>query len=267
MNSRIQALPAENIPAEKAPGHWVLARLGKRVLRPGGLSLTRKMMQALAISTEDKVVEFAPGLGITAEMALKFKPARHTAIERDPVAADQVRLYLQGEHQQCITASAHETGLADHCATVVYGEAMLSMQPDGRKFEIMQEAARLLSVAGNYAIHELCLVNVTPELQETIHDELCQALRVNATPLTQEQWGYLLTQAGFKIEQVEIAPMALLEPICILKDEGFTHGIHFLYRVMRNPEARARIGGMHKIFRKYREHLAAIMIVAEKQAF
>ena len=76
MNSRIQALPAENVPAEKAPGHWILARLGKRVLRPGGLALTRKMMQALAIQPEDKVVEFAPGLGITAKMALKCKPAQ-----------------------------------------------------------------------------------------------------------------------------------------------------------------------------------------------
>lgn len=266
MNSRLQPLPAETVSPEKAPGHWMLARLGKRVLRPGGLEMTRKMIQALAIQPGDKVVEFAPGLGITAKLALKCKPAQYTAIERDPIAAEQVRQYLQGEHQQCIIASAHETGLADHCATVVYGEAMLSMQPDGRKFEIMQEAARLLSVAGNYAIHELCLVNVTPELQESIHDELCQALRVNATPLTQEQWVYLLTQAGFKIDQVETAPMALLEPMRILKDEGITRGLGFLFRVMRNPDARARIERMRMIFRKYRKHLAAILIVAEKHA-
>ena len=44
-------------------GHWVLAKLGKRVLRPGGLELTRKMLSALSIGEEDDVVEFAPGLG------------------------------------------------------------------------------------------------------------------------------------------------------------------------------------------------------------
>jgi hypothetical protein len=33
----------------KMQGHWVLARAGKRVLRPGGLELTRQMLDALAM--------------------------------------------------------------------------------------------------------------------------------------------------------------------------------------------------------------------------
>ena len=46
------------------PGHWVLARLGKSVLRPGGMELTRRMLAALTIMSTDDVVEFAPGLRI-----------------------------------------------------------------------------------------------------------------------------------------------------------------------------------------------------------
>lgn len=34
---------------EKMQGHWVLARAGKRVLRPGGLALTKLMLRALEI--------------------------------------------------------------------------------------------------------------------------------------------------------------------------------------------------------------------------
>ena len=30
--------PGEGLQTAKMPGHWVLARLGKRVLRPGGMS-------------------------------------------------------------------------------------------------------------------------------------------------------------------------------------------------------------------------------------
>ena len=45
------------------PGHWLLAKLGKRVLRPGGLALTRAMLDRLNIQTQDSVIEFAPGLG------------------------------------------------------------------------------------------------------------------------------------------------------------------------------------------------------------
>ncbi len=261
-----QPMPAENIPASKAPGHWVLARLDKRILRPGGLALTRKMMQALNIGPTDKVVEFAPGLGVTAKMALEKKPARYTAIEREPVAAEQVRQYLNDKTQTCITASAQKTGLADQCATVVYGEAMLSMQPDGQKFEIMREAARLLPAGGQYAIHELSLVKVTPELQESIHEALCRTLHVGATPLTQEQWVYLLAQAGFKVTQIFTAPMALLEPVRIMRDEGLLQSLRFFFNLALHPEAYCRIAQMRAIFQKYKNHLSAIVIIAEKQA-
>ena len=42
------------------PAHWLLARLGKRVLRPGGLGITRALLDGLAVGPEDDVVEFAP---------------------------------------------------------------------------------------------------------------------------------------------------------------------------------------------------------------
>lgn len=45
---------------EKVQGHWALARVGKRVLRPGGIELTQGMLTALAIGPQDRVVEFAP---------------------------------------------------------------------------------------------------------------------------------------------------------------------------------------------------------------
>ena len=36
----------------KMPGHWLLAKMGKRVLAPGGLELTRVMLDRLAIQPE-----------------------------------------------------------------------------------------------------------------------------------------------------------------------------------------------------------------------
>jgi len=56
---------------EKMPGHRLLASLGKTVLRPGGIQMTRQMLEHLAITEQDHVVEFAPGLGITAKITLK----------------------------------------------------------------------------------------------------------------------------------------------------------------------------------------------------
>ena len=44
----------------KAQGHWILARMDKRVLIPGGKELTLKLVELLNISYVDEIVEFAP---------------------------------------------------------------------------------------------------------------------------------------------------------------------------------------------------------------
>jgi len=114
-------------PPEKLPGHWLLARMGKRVLRPGGLELTRRLLEALRIGTADHVVEFAPGLGITAGLALERHPESYTAIERDPAAAGRVQQYLAGPRYRCLVGSVEDSGLSAGSATVVYGEAIESL--------------------------------------------------------------------------------------------------------------------------------------------
>ena len=40
---------SEELDTTKMPGHWLLARLGKRVLRPGGRELTRQMLDSINI--------------------------------------------------------------------------------------------------------------------------------------------------------------------------------------------------------------------------
>jgi hypothetical protein len=99
------------------PGHWLLAQLGKRVLRPGGLELTRVMLERLNIQARDAVVEFAPGLGATARMALSRQPANYTAVERDETAAAEVRRLLAGPQQHCQLGRAEQTGLPNQSAT------------------------------------------------------------------------------------------------------------------------------------------------------
>lgn len=81
--------------SNRMPGHWLLAMLGKKVLRPGGLELTRKMLVGLDVQSDDRVVEFAPGLGVTARMTLSANSLAYTAIERDATATDQVRHWLE----------------------------------------------------------------------------------------------------------------------------------------------------------------------------
>src|SRR5690606_15001463 len=126
----------EALDASRMPGHWLLARLGKRVLRPGGAEMTRRLLAGLAIGSTDDVVEVAPGLGATTRLVLDAGPATYTGVDRDPAAADLVGSLLDGPGRRVVHASAADTGLPDASADVVFGEAYLTMQPDSQKRRI-----------------------------------------------------------------------------------------------------------------------------------
>ena len=87
--------PGAHLDVGRMPGHWLLARMGMRVLRPGGLELTHKMLEGLAIGSGDDVVEFAPGLGIPTRLVLARSPTSVVAIERDETAARATRRVLR----------------------------------------------------------------------------------------------------------------------------------------------------------------------------
>jgi len=248
------------------PGHWLLARMGKRVLRPGGIGLTRVMLDRLGIQSCDEVVEFAPGLGVTARLTLSRRPASYTAVERDEAAVRQVRDYLQGPRQTCHLGTAEQTGLPAQSATVVYGEAMLTMQGAEQKRRIVAEAFRLLKPGGRYGIHELSLVpdDLPEAVQEDISREMSRNIHVGARPLSVREWGDLLVGAGFGIRSEARSPMHLLEPLRLIRDEGVLRALRFVLNVIRTPEARKRVISMRRMFRKHRRHLAAVSFVAVK---
>lgn len=256
--------PSDN--THKMPGHWLLAKMGKRVLRPGGLELTRVMLDRLNIQPCDEVVEFAPGLGVTARLTLGKQPASYTAVERDEAAAATVKNYLTGARQRCQLGSAEQTGLPDQSATVVYGEAMLTMQGPEQKRRIISEAFRLLKPGGRYGIHELSLTpdDLPEAVQEDISREMSHNIHVGARPLSAREWRELLAGAGFEIQSEATAPMHLLEPRRLIRDEGFFRALRFVFNVIRTPEARKRVFSMRRMFRSHRRHLAAVSFIAVK---
>ena len=258
----------QDVSLDKMPGHWLLARMGKHVLRPGGLELTRWLLTRLAISSTDDVLEFAPGLGVTTRMALAESPNSYTAVERDPGAGSIVRQFLTESNQTCVVGTAEGTRLPDKYDTVVFGEAMLPMQPATTKLRIMREAARLLVPGGRYGIHELCLVpdEIDDSIRDAIQHELSDEIHVGVRPLTVSEWRNSLEAAGLVVVAEQTAPMHLLEPTRLVKDEGLLRAIRFAWNVATHSAARRRVLKMRAVFHKYRNNLVAIAIVAQKPA-
>jgi ubiquinone/menaquinone biosynthesis C-methylase UbiE len=250
----------------KEQGHWVLAKMGKRVLRPGGKELTHKMISGLNIKTTDHIVEFAPGLGYTAGIALKLNPANYTGIELDEKVAENLRTKITGMNRSIINANAANTPLDAASTDKVYGEAMLTMHADHRKAEIIREAHRILKPGGLYGIHEIVLSpdDIPDDHKAKIQREMAEVIRVNARPLTQTEWTNLLKNEGFEISIIEQNPMHLLKTSRMIDDEGFIRTLKIGFNILKNSAARKRIMSMRKVFNRYENQMRSIAIVAKK---
>ncbi len=263
----LDRLPGESLDVAKMPGHWLLARLGKRVLRPGGLGMTQSLLTTLNIGTDDDVVEFAPGLGVTARMIIDRKPRNYVGVERETKAAQwTVRQLPKRSNIAVVVGTAERTNLPAGSASVVLGEAMLSMNVQTHKEHIAAEAFRLLRTGGRYGIHELAIVpsGIPREHMDEINRALSSAIHVGARALSTQEWTALLENAGFRVIQTGHAPMHLLRPKRLIQDEGLLGALRLAKNVLVDAPARRRVLDMRRIFKRYRQNLSAVFLVAQK---
>lgn len=260
------ALPGSTLEADRMPGHWLLARLGKRVLRPGGVELTNHLIESLGIGSADDVVELAPGLGSTTELVLARNPRSYTGVDRDEVAARRVGALAAGENRKVVQGSAASTGLDAASADVMFGEAYLTMQPASQKQKIVAEISRVVRPGGRIGIHEVAFApdDIAESDAASVSDALTANIKVNVTPLTIRGWTELLESAGFRIDGRFTAPLHLLEPRRLVADEGVRGALRFLKNVLSDSDARRRVIGMRRAMHDNRDHLQACVLTATR---
>lgn len=249
-------------------GHWLLARIGKHVLRPGGKKLTERMLANADIAGKD-VVEFAPGLGLTTRAILERDPKSYRGVDRDPQVVDIISKLTSEKATipaSCVQRDAADTGLESNSADVVIGEAMLTMQTERGKQAIIGEAFRLLRAGGTYSIHELGLKpdNLDESVKDEVRKALARSIKVNARPLTEQEWRELLEAEGFEVLWRGKEPMALLDMKRNIADEGIGGVLRILRNVLGNKDIRARVLNMKHTFDKYSNELTGIAFVVRK---
>ena len=252
--------------AGRMQGHWLFAKLGKRILRPGGRLLSARLLEQAKPGSDDDIVELGPGVGATAEVLLRANPKTYRGVDPNPEGRDAVKSILT-KHPQAdyVVADARETGLPDACADLVVGEAMLTIQDDAGKNAIIAEAARLLRDGGRYAMHEMAwLPDHTDEERETARKELSRVIKVGARPLTLEGWTELLAAHGLVAEWHDRAPLHLLEPRRLISDEGLWGALRFWRNARRLPGARDRLKAMRQGFQIQGRLMGGIVILARK---
>lgn len=261
-------LPQSNRDPAHLQGHWLLARIGKHVLRPGGKKLTERMLANADIAGKD-VVEFAPGLGLTTRAILERDPKSYRGVDRDPQVVDIISKLTSEKATipaSCVQRDAADTGLESNSADVVIGEAMLTMQTERGKQAIIGEAFRLLRAGGTYSIHELGLQpdNLDESVKDEVRKALARSIKVNARPLTEQEWRELLEAEGFEVLWRGKEPMALLDMKRNIADEGIGGVLRILRNVLGNKDIRARVLNMKHTFDKYSNELTGIAFVVRK---
>lgn len=259
-------VPLADRRADDVPAHWLLARLGKKVLRPGGRQLTTRLVGMLPLRGAD-VVELAPGLGLTAALLLDAKPASYIGVENDADAAAFAARVI-GDRGTVVVGEAQHTGLADASCDIVLTEAMLTMNTNAHKGEILDEVARILRPGGRYAVHELALVpdDIPVATAEDVRLSLVRSQKVNTRPQTTPEWTALFERHGFVVEHVVHAPMRLLHFRRLLADEGVRGTLHIAGNYLRDADVRRRVNTMRAAFRRNEKHIAAVAIIARRAA-
>jgi SAM-dependent methyltransferase len=248
-----------------APAHVVLAAAGKTVLRPGGRAATKHLLQWANFQPGETVLELASGLGNSAIALAKRYNVRVIGIEKDPnrVAIAQAKARLTGlDHQvQFIQGNIFQLETISASFDYVLAEAILTMQTAAGKAKILSGAHDRLKVGGKFLSHEL----LARDHLEVLHQDLTQAMRVNATPLPEGDWIDTFEQSGLTVAQRQIGAMRLLNPAQVLGDEGVIHTAQIAWNILTQSVIRDRVLSMRRVLTQHQQDLGYITLCAVRE--
>ena len=250
---------------QTAPSHVVLAAAGKTVLRPGGRAATEQLFQWANFQPGETVLELASGLGTSTIALAKRYNVQVVGIEKDPdrVAIAQADARSAGvEHLvRFMEGNIFQLETLSESFDYVLAEAILTMQVSAGKARILAGARDRLNIGGKFLSHELLALDHL----ESLHQDLSQAMHVNATLLTDADWINTFHQAGLTVTQQQIGAMKLLDPIQVLQDEGVVHTAQIVWNVLTQPILRDRILTMRRVLNQHQPDLGYITLCAVRE--
>lgn len=249
-------------------GHEFLARLGKTRLRPGGREATEWLLGHSACTKQTRVLEVACNMGTTMIALAKEYGCRITGLDMNPAALEKAKQNIAdhnlGEFIDVVEGNALSLPFEDHTFDVVINEAMLTMLPRENKAKAVSEYHRVLKPGGILLTHDVALKTETEEEGQALRAGISRAINANVEPLTRPTWEALFTDAGFQIE-VQSGDMTLLDPVGLVKDEGFEGAM----KIIRNGLRTENIDRFRKMFNFFFDHsrdFAYIAVVSRKAA-
>ncbi|MBD2119362.1 cyclopropane-fatty-acyl-phospholipid synthase family protein [Trichocoleus sp. FACHB-262] len=247
-----------------APGHQVMARAGKKILRPGGKAATEQLFQWAQFQPGETVLELAASFGNSAIALAKQYGVRVVGIEKNPESVARARANIQAaglaEQVQVIEGDIFHLEQIPEQFDYVLAEAILTMQSASGKAKIMRGICDRLKPRGKFLSHEL----LAQDQEAEIHQALAAALRANSTPLSETNWIAACETAGLQVSQHQTGAMGLLSPARVIQDEGLVNSIQVFWNVLTHPQLRDRLLAIRRVFKQYEQELGYFILCAER---
>ena len=248
-----------------APGHQVLAAAGKQTLRPGGRTATEKLFAWADFQPGSTVLELAASFGYSAITLAQRYGVRVIGIEKNPDsvvrACANVKAAGLSARVEIVEGDIFHLENLTEQFDYVLAEAILTMQSAPGKTKILKGIGDRLKPNGLFLSHELLVDGANTA---TIRRDLAATIRVNANPLSAEEWIAACQQAGLKVEHHQTGSMNLLNPRFIVREEGFSTLLTMGWNMLTKPILRQRILSMRQVFNRYNSDLGYIVLCAQK---
>lgn len=210
---------------KKEVGHNFLARLGKKRLRPGGITATNWLIEQGQFSKDSHVLEVACNMCTTSIELVQTYGCSIEGVDMDPKTLEKER------------ANIHEAGL-DELVHVQQANAMKLPFPDDSfdiiineaKIKAIKEYLRVLKPGGRLLTHD---VSFTEERMGEQLASLRQTINANVEPLHVADWQKLFEEQGFSSVKLNYGKMTLMSIPGMIKDEGFWGTLRITYRGLK----------------------------------
>lgn len=249
---------------KKEVGHNFLARLGKKRLRPGGITATNWLIEQGQFSKDSHVLEVACNMCTTSIELVQTYGCSIEGVDMDPKTLEKARANIHeaglDELVYVQQANAMKLPFPDNSFDIIINEAMLTMLRGEAKIKAIKEYLRVLKPGGRLLTHD---VSFTEERMEEQLASLRQTINANVEPLHVADWQKLFEEQGFSSVKLNYGKMTLMSILGMIKDEGFWGTLRITYRGLKK-ENRQQFLKMYRFFNKAGKDLIYIAVCSTK---
>ncbi len=248
------------VQAQQGVATWPLARrVVSGLVAPGGARMAARAVEGAGIDDGSRVVELAPGLGLTAAELVGCGPRSWTGVEPDALAAGHLARGLGGAGRAVVQAPVDATGLETGAASAVVATALLStLTADGRA-ATLAEGARLLRAGGRVAV-----IDVAPAPAHEADADLREALAaVGVDLLSEGAWRAAAEAAGLVVVGATTGPLRMPAQHELMRQAGPRTALKITREVAGDAAVRGPALKLRQLLDAREVDLRAIVVVAE----